>query len=162
MGSFGAEGLELQGGRKLPDHAERATLQTLRPSEASGIAQGASVGVDVHARSVVEHARDVASGEVRKARLTPDYRSIIDWLLALVGPVEVGPTSFGLYRAIVAARMACTVAAPSKFRRPVGDRVKTEAKVATHIEKLLWMRELVAVTVPDENTEAVCDLVHFR
>ncbi len=90
------------------------------------ITQGTSVGVDVHARSVVAHARDVSSGEVRTARLTPDYRSIIVWLLALVGPVEVGdeagPTGFGFYRAIVAASMACTVAAPSKLLRPVGDR----------------------------------------
>ncbi|AFA76182.1 putative transposase (plasmid) [Gordonia polyisoprenivorans VH2] len=115
---------------------------------------------------MVAHARDVSSGEVRKARLTPDYRSIIDWLLALVGPVEVGyeagPTGFGLYRAIVAAGMACTVAAPSKLQRPVGDRVKTDAKDAAHIEKLLRMGELVAVTVPDENTEAARDLVRAR
>ncbi|MGC5246057.1 IS110 family transposase [Gordonia sp. DT219] len=130
------------------------------------ITQGTSVGLDVHARSVVAHARDVSSGEVRRARLTPDYRSIVDWLLALTGPVEVcyeaGPTGFGLYRAIVAAGIGCTVAAPSKLQRPVGDRVKTDAKDAAHLEKLLRMGELVAVTVPDESTEAARDLVRAR
>jgi transposase len=122
--------------------------------------------LDVHARSVVVHACEVRTGQVRKARLTPDYRSIIEWLRALVGPVEVayeaGPTGYGLARAIIAAGMACTVAAPSKLQRPVGDRVKTDAKDAAHLEKLLRLGELVEVTIPDTTTEAARDLVRAR
>lgn len=130
------------------------------------IVQGTSVGLDVHARSVVAHARDVRTGEVRKARLTPDYRSVIDWLLALAGPVavvyEAGPTGFGLARAIIAAGMDCVVAAPSKLQRPAGDRVKTDAKDAAHLEKLLRLDAVVAVTIPDPDTEAARDLVRAR
>lgn len=92
---------------------------------------------------------------MRKARLTPDCRSIIEWLRALVAPAEVayeaGPTGYGSARAIIAAGMARTVAAPSKLQRPVRDQVKTDAKGAARLEKLLRLGELVEVTIPDHD-----------
>ncbi|MDJ0363224.1 IS110 family transposase [Rhodococcus sp. H29-C3] len=130
------------------------------------ITQGTSVGLDVHARSVVAHAIDEDTGAVTRDRLTPDYPSIIAWLTVLTSPVrvayEAGPTGFGLARAIIAARMECIVAAPSKLQRPVGDRVKTDAKDAAHLAKLLRLSELAAVTVPAAGTEAARDLVRAR
>lgn len=130
------------------------------------ITHGTSVGLDVHARSVVAHAVDESSGEVHKARLTPDYPSILGWLLRLVAPVrvvyEAGPTGYGLARAVIAAGMECTVAAPSKLQRPAGDRVKTDAKDAAHLARLLRLGEVVAVAIPDETTEAARDLVRAR
>lgn len=90
-----------------------------------------SVGLDVHARSVVAAGIDGATGEVVKARLVPSVEVIIDWLRRLAGPVavvyEAGPTGFGLFRALTAAGFGCTVAAPSKIVRAAGDRVKTDA-----------------------------------
>lgn len=130
------------------------------------ITQGTSVGLDVHARQVVAHAVDEDSGRVITAVLTPDTATVVAWLSALVAPVrvvyEAGPTGYGLYRAIVAAGMSCTVAAPSKLQRPAGDRVKTDAKDAAHLAKLLRLGELVAVTVPEASTEATRDLVRAR
>ena len=86
-----------------------------------------SVGLDVHARSVVAAAIDGVSGEVFKARLTPDHRDVLRWVQDLPGPVavtyEAGPTGFGLYRALTEAGVRCQVAAPSKLQRPSGDRV---------------------------------------
>jgi len=122
--------------------------------------------LDVHARSVVAHARDVKTGAVRRERLTPDVAALVRWLLALAAPVrvayEAGPTGYGLQRAITAAGMSCVVAAPSKMVRPAGDRVKTDAKDAAYIEKLLRLDELVEVAVPDETREAARDLVRAR
>lgn len=73
--------------------------------------------------------------------------------MALAGPVQVayeaGPTGFRLARTIIAAGMGCVVVAPSKLQRPVCDRVKTDAKDAAHLAKLLRLGELVAVTLPD-------------
>ena len=62
-----------------------------------------SVGLDVHARSVVAAAIDGRSGEVFRARLTPSHAEVIEWVGKLPGPCavvyEAGPTGFGLARA---------------------------------------------------------------
>ena len=61
-----------------------------------------SVGLDVHARSVVAAAIDGRSGEVFRARLTPSHAEVIEWVGKLPGPCavvyEAGPTGFGLAR----------------------------------------------------------------
>ena len=73
--------------------------------------------------------------------------------VVLPGPVrvtyEAGPTGFGLARAITEAGMECVVAAPSKLQRPAGDRVKTDARDAAHLARLLRLGEITAVTVPE-------------
>jgi transposase len=128
--------------------------------------EGTSVGLDVHARSVVAAAIDESTGEVLRARLVPDSGQVLDWLVRLPGPVsvayEAGPTGFGLYRSLTAAGIATTVAAPSKLVRPAGDRVKTDAKDALLLARLLRMGELVAVEVPSVTREAARDLVRAR
>ena len=127
---------------------------------------GTSVGLDVHALSVVAHAFDEETGRVERARLCPDHGEILDWLHRLRGPVrvayEAGPTGFGLARALAEAQIDCVVAAPSKLIRPSGDRVKTDARDAAHLTRLLRLGEITAVTVPDADVEAVRDLVRAR
>jgi transposase len=54
------------------------------------------------------------------------------------------------------------VAAPSKLQRPPGDRVKTDAKDAVHLARLLRLGEITAVTVPSMEREAARDLVRAR
>jgi transposase len=80
-----------------------------------------SVGLDVHARSVVAAAIDGVKGELIQTRLTPAHDHIRDWIGGLAGPVavayEAGPTGFGLYRALTAAGVRCEVVAPSKLQR---------------------------------------------
>jgi transposase len=128
--------------------------------------QGTSVGLDVHALSVVAHAVDEETGKVSKARLCPDHGEVLGWLHQLRAPVrvtyEAGPTGFGLARAINEAGMECLVAAPSKLQRPAGDRVKTDARDAAHLARLLRLGEITAVTVPEREIEAVRDLVRAR
>ena len=76
----------------------------------------------------------------------------MSWVAGLPGPVavtyEAGPTGFGLARAMTAAGIRCEVAAPSKLHRPAGDRVKTDAKDAVLLARLLRMDEIVSVRVP--------------
>ncbi len=72
-----------------------------------------SVGLDVHARSVVAAAIDGVTGEVVRERLVPDQQVVVAWLSRLPGPVaatyEAGPTGFGLARAVTAAGIRCEV-----------------------------------------------------
>jgi transposase len=134
--------------------------------EAPVIGQRTSVGLDVHARSVVGCGLDSQTGEVLRARLVPAHEQVIGWLRSLPQPVrvtyEAGPTGFGLARALTAAGIECVVAAPSRLLRPSGDRVKTDAKDALHLARLLAVGEVTAVAVPDEETEAARDLVRAR
>ena len=125
-----------------------------------------SVGLDVHARSVAAAAIDGVTGEVFKARLVPAPEVVIRWVESLPGPAAVvyesGPTGFGLARALTAAGLRCQVAAASKLQRPAGDRVKTDARDALHLARLLRLDEVVAVRVPSEVEESARDLVRCR
>jgi transposase len=128
--------------------------------------QRKSVGLDVHARSVVAAALDGATGEIHRARLTPAHEDVERWVRELPGPVavayEAGPTGFGLVRFLRGRGVECAVAAPSKLQRPSGDRVKTDARDALHLARLLHLGEIVEVRVPTVTQEAARDLVRAR
>lgn len=128
-----------------------------------------AVGLDVHARSVSAAALDTVTGELIEARLPAVSGEVVAWVHRIAaehGPVaaayEAGPTGFGLARALQGAGFGCTLAAPSKILRPSGDRVKTDARDAVLLARLLRMDELVAVRVPSVAEEAARDLVRAR
>lgn len=128
--------------------------------------QRTSIGLDVHARSVVGCGLDGDTGEVFERRLCPDHREVLEWVAGLPAPVavtyEAGPTGFALARALIGAGIDCVVAAPSKLIRPAGDRVKTDARDAVHLARLLHLGQIVAVTIPSVEQEAARDLVRAR
>ena len=130
------------------------------------LANGTSVGLDVHARSVVACGVDGTTGRLFERRLTPDHGEILGWVRSLPDPVavtyEAGPTGFGLARFLTGQGIDCQVAAPSKLQRPTGDRVKTDRRDARHLARLLHLGEIVAVTVPGVEQEAARDLVRAR
>ena len=134
--------------------------------EAPVLSQRTSVGLDVHARSVVACGLDGETGELFERRLTPDHREILEWIGSLPAPVavtyEAGPTGFGLARTLTGAGIECVVAAPSKLFRPPGDRVKTDARDAVLLARLLHLGEITPVTVPPVAQEAARDLVRAR
>lgn len=126
-------------------------------------AQRTSVGLDVHARSIFACAIDEATGEVVHKRFGYQPAEVIDWALSLPGPQQVvyeaGPTGFQLARLFETAGVGCVVAAPSKLQRPSGDRVKTDARDAEHLARLLRLGEITAVRVPSQEQEGARDLV---
>ena len=134
--------------------------------EAPVFAERTSVGLDVHARSVAAAAIDGVTGELFQTTLTPAFDHIRSWVAGLPGPVavayEAGPTGFGLYRSLTEAGVRCEVVAPSRLHRPSGDRVKTDAKDAVHLARLLRLGEITAVAVPTIDQEAARDLVRAR
>jgi len=122
--------------------------------------------LDVHARSVTGHGLDGTTGEVWQRKLTPDPTDVLAWVSGLPGPVKVayeaGPTGFGLYRYLNDHGVRCVVAAPSKLHRPHGDRVKTDARDAELLARLLKLDEIAEVSVPTVEQEAARDLVRAR
>jgi hypothetical protein len=66
------------------------------------VLEGTSVGLDVHARSIVAGVLDAETGEVRSQRLPAATEAVVGWIGSLPGPVvvayEAGPTGFGLAR----------------------------------------------------------------
>src|SRR3954449_6303844 len=109
--------------------------------EAPVLANRTSVGLDVHARSVVACGLDGQTGELFERRLTPDHAEIICWVRSLPGPAavtsEAGPTGFGLARFLTAEGVDTLVAAPSKLQVPWGDRVTNGLRDARHLARLL-------------------------
>ena len=89
-----------------------------------------SVGLDVHARSVVACGIDGDTGELFRARLCPQPEAVLAWLRELPGPVtvvyEAGPTGYGLARFLTGHGIACVVAAPSNLPRPSGDEAAAD------------------------------------
>ena len=85
---------------------------------------------------------------------------VLGWLRQLRGPLrvayEAGPTGFGLARALAEADFDCVVAAPSKLLRPSGGRIKTDAREAAHLTRLLRVGEITAVTPPESRRSGTC------
>ena len=83
-----------------------------------------SVGLDVHARSVVAAALDTTTGAVVRRRLSAAFTELDEFLPGLDGPIavtyEAGRTGFGLVRWLTSPGVRCVVAAPSKLHRPAG------------------------------------------
>ena len=75
-----------------------------------------SVGLDVHARSVVACGIYGDTGELFRARLCPQPEAVLGWLRELPGPVavvyEAGPTGYGLARFLTGRGIVSVVAAP--------------------------------------------------
>lgn len=130
------------------------------------ISQRTSVGLDVHARSVVAVAIDEQTGEVLRRRFGYDPAEVLAWVRSLPQPAavtyEAGPTGFAFARLFTVSGISCLVAAPSKLQRPTGDRVKTDARDALHLARLLRLNEIIAVRVPSLEQETARDLVRAR
>jgi len=124
------------------------------------------VGLDVHARTVEGCVIDTSTGQITHRRLAANTADLVGWVASLPGPqtvtYEAGPTGFGLFRGLTAAGIDCRVAAPSKLQRPSGDRVKTDARDAEHLAKLLRLGQIVEVVVPSADAEMVRDVVRAR
>jgi transposase len=92
-------------------------------------------GLDVHARKTVAAAVQSGSGEVFRARLGGEPR---------------------------AAALEVMVCSPGAIPRQPGDQVKTDARDALKLARLLAAGQLRPVVVPAPELEALRDLVRAR
>lgn len=128
------------------------------------------VGLDVHKASIsMAVCRGGVADEVHSlGRIAHDVPRLLK-RLERIGPFktlrvayEAGPTGFGLCRALRERGIHCDVVAPSKTPIRSGDRVKTDRRDAEKLARYLRSGELVAVTVPGVEQEALRDLVRAR
>src|SRR5260370_19139405 len=66
----------------------------------------------------------------------------------LVAAYEAGPTGYALHRQLTSLGVNCQVVAPSLVPRRAGDRVKTGARDALALARLMRNRDLTPASVP--------------
>src|SRR6476619_867809 len=124
------------------------------------------VGLDVHAAKIVAAVLDADTGELKSFAMKGDTLAAAGFCAGLPRPVrvayEAGPTGYGLARELAKRRVDCVVAAPSKIPRASGDKIKTDARDAELIARLLLAGKLHPVRVPGPEEEALRDLVRAR
>ena len=81
---------------------------------------------------------------------------------AVAACYEAGVSGYDLYRQLTALGVACSVIAPALTPRRPGQRIKTDRRDAAKLVRLFRAGELTAIHIPDEDEEAVRDLVRCR
>jgi transposase len=128
------------------------------------------VGLDVHKESIVVATAPQGDTE---AQLYGKIGGTLDALDTLIKKMakpdvelrfvyEAGPCGYVIYRHLKKQGSECQVIAPSLIPTKASDRVKTDRRDARQLARLFRAGELTAIYVPDEEDEAVRDLVRAR
>jgi transposase len=127
------------------------------------------VGLDVHKNSIAVAVAEAGRGPARAVATVPFDVKALRKVLERLGPAvnvsccyEAGPTGYGLARSLIAAGWHCEVIAPSLIPKKSGDRIKTDRRDAAKLAINHRNGELVAVTIPNETSEAIRDLERAR
>jgi transposase len=128
------------------------------------------VGLDVHKDSIA--IASCEGGPLASAKdegtLPHDLSKLRRKLLSLAPAehlfvaYEAGPTGFGLCRDLKAHGISCIVVAPNRVPQVPGPRVKTDKRDARHLAWQLRLGALVGIALPDQELEALRDLIRAR
>ena len=126
------------------------------------------LGLDVHAETIAVALAE-PDGEVRSLGTIANREDSIRKFIKKLGAAEqlracyeAGPTGFVLYWQLAQLGVQCAVVAPTLVPKKPGDRVKTDRRDALKLARSHRSDDLTAVWVPDENSEALRDLVRQR
>lgn len=126
------------------------------------------LGLDVHAETIAVAIAE-PDGEVRSLGTIANREESIRKLVKKLGPAaqlracyEAGPTGYVLYWQLTQLGVDCAVIAPTLVPIKAGDRVKTDRRDALKLARCHRAGDLTAVWVPDEDAEALRDLVRTR
>jgi len=128
------------------------------------------LGLDVHKESIAVSIAPAHSTEVRRYGIIHGSLDAVDKLVKkLAQPgielrvvYEAGPCGFVICRQLRAKGIACEVVAPSLIPRKASDKVKTDRRDADQLARLFRAGELTPIHVPDQEDEAVRDLIRAR
>jgi transposase len=126
------------------------------------------LGLDVHAETIAVAVAE-PDGEVRSLGIIPNREESVRKLVKKLGPAEqlqacyeAGPTGYVVYWQLTALGVKCEVVAPTLVPVKAGDRVKTDRRDATKLARSYRAGDLTPVWVPNEEHEALRDLVRAR
>ena len=128
------------------------------------------VGLDVHKDTIsVAIAESGRGNPVFYGQISSKPEALRRLVKALGGDpsrvsfcYEAGPCGYEVYRQLVSWGYECAVVAPALIPRKPGDRIKTDRRDAMSLARLYRAGELTTVWVPDEEQEAIRDLVRCR
>jgi transposase len=128
------------------------------------------VGLDVHKDTIA--VASCTGGPLASAKdegiLPHDLPKLRRKLLSLADAehlrvvYEAGPTGYGLCRDLKANGISCIIAAPNKVPLMPGPRIKTDKRDARYLAWQLRMGTLTGIALPDEELEALRDLIRAR
>ena len=132
----------------------------------------AYVGLDVHketvAVSIARCGRRDPEQSVEIPNTPPSIRKLVESLneefhgQVLLFCYEAGPCGYVLYRQLRELGHHCLVVAPCLIPKAPGERIKTDRRDARMLASLLRSGNLTPVWVPDQEQEAMRDLVRYR
>jgi transposase len=128
------------------------------------------IGLDVHKETIAVAIAPAENSEVRSYGIINGTLEALDKLIKkLQQPgvelrfvYEAGPCGYVIYRHLKKKGLHCQVVAPSLIPKKASDRVKTDRRDAQQLARLYRAGELTAIYVPDEEDEAMRDLVRAR
>jgi transposase len=126
------------------------------------------LGLDVHKATIAVAVAEASGPPALYGTIANDpgaIRKLVNRLgrqTKLVAAYEAGPTGYTLHRQLTTLGVDCQVVAPSLVPRRAGDRVKTDARDALALARLLRSGDLTSVWVPGPEHEALRDLVRAR
>ena len=128
------------------------------------------IGLDVHKESIAVSIAPHNSTEVRRYGIIGGTLDAVDQLIKrLAQPhvelrlvYEAGPCGFVICRYLRGRGLHCQVVSPSLIPRKASDRVKTDRRDADQLARLYRAGELTAIHVPDQEDEAIRDLIRAR
>jgi transposase len=128
------------------------------------------LGLDVHKETIAVSIAPQHSTEVRRYGIIGGSLDAVDKLLKKLGQenlelrvvYEAGPCGFVLCRHLRSQGIHCEVVSPSLIPRKSSDHVKTDRRDADQLARLYRAGELTSVHIPDQEDEAIRDLVRAR
>lgn len=126
------------------------------------------LGLDVDSAAIAVAVAE-PEGEVRSLGSIPYAEEAVRKLVKKLGPAsglrvcyEAGPHGYRLYWLLTKLGVHCDVVAPTLIPTRAGDRVKTNRRDAEKLARSYRSGDLTSVWVPDEEHEALRDLVRAR
>jgi transposase len=127
------------------------------------------IGLDVHRATIAVAIADSDLPPSSYGTITNEPGAVGKLMRRLGGPevrlhvaYEAGPTGYTLHRQLTGLGIECLVVAPSLIPRRPGDKVKTDRRDALKLARLLRSGDLSSVWVPDQEHEALRNLVRAR
>jgi transposase len=127
------------------------------------------LGLDVHRATITVAVAEEDSPPTGYGTIANDPSAIRKLMARLGSPdirlrvaYEAGPTGYALHRQLTTLGVECMVVAPSLIPVRPGDKVKTDRRDALKLARLLRSGDLTPVWVPDQEHEALRNLVRVR